>query len=386
MQRRTFIAGAAALSLAPGAVRRAAAQDTPVQPLGGLRAGARARGGAVRPARAGRARGLRQPLRRSLYRDPLSRGPAALHRSAVGLCGRARPLRLHLPGAGDDLPRRRRDGEEARLRPVPVHLRRHGAARGRHPARVRGVPHPQPDQPAGGADARSRSGPARPTSRRSRRTSSSGSAHAGSPSAPARRRARSFPSSAPTGSRPRPRGGWSCIRCSTARAPPAPTASPSGRAIRPRSTSRRRSSPAPRSQHLGLAPMTSMFLFDAKDRAAHDDFRLGVHNSDGLAMWNGVGRAALAAAAFAAAPADQRLRQLGAARLRADPARADLLRLRGPRRRSTTGARASGPSRSATGARGTSSWSRSRPTTRSTTISSPTGGRSRRSRRGARSR
>ncbi len=39
--------------------------------------------------------------------------------------------------------------------------------------------------------------------------------------------------------------------------------------------------------HLGLAPMTSMFLFDAKDRAAHDDFRLGVHNSDGLAMWNG---------------------------------------------------------------------------------------------------
>ena len=33
--------------------------------------------------------------------------------------------------------------------------------------------------------------------------------------------------------------------------------------------------------------MNSMFLFDAKDRAAHDDFRLGVHNSDGLAMWNG---------------------------------------------------------------------------------------------------
>ena len=30
-----------------------------------------------------------------------------------------------------------------------------------------------------------------------------------------------------------------------------------------------------------------MFLFDAKDRAEHDDFRLGVHDSDGLAMWNG---------------------------------------------------------------------------------------------------
>jgi glucans biosynthesis protein len=39
--------------------------------------------------------------------------------------------------------------------------------------------------------------------------------------------------------------------------------------------------------HLGLAPLTSMFLFDAKDRLEHDDFRLGVHDSDGLAMWNG---------------------------------------------------------------------------------------------------
>ena len=39
--------------------------------------------------------------------------------------------------------------------------------------------------------------------------------------------------------------------------------------------------------HLGLAPLTSMFLFDAKDRLEHDDFRLAVHDSDGLAMWNG---------------------------------------------------------------------------------------------------
>jgi glucans biosynthesis protein len=39
--------------------------------------------------------------------------------------------------------------------------------------------------------------------------------------------------------------------------------------------------------HMGLAPLTSMFLFDAKDRGEHDDFRLGVHDSDGLAMWNG---------------------------------------------------------------------------------------------------
>jgi glucans biosynthesis protein len=41
--------------------------------------------------------------------------------------------------------------------------------------------------------------------------------------------------------------------------------------------------------HIGLAPMTSMFLFDAKDRGEHDDFRPGVHDSDGLAMWNGFG-------------------------------------------------------------------------------------------------
>lgn len=41
--------------------------------------------------------------------------------------------------------------------------------------------------------------------------------------------------------------------------------------------------------HIGLAPLTSMYLFDAKDRNQYDDFRLGVHNSDGLAMWNGWG-------------------------------------------------------------------------------------------------
>ncbi len=39
--------------------------------------------------------------------------------------------------------------------------------------------------------------------------------------------------------------------------------------------------------HIGLAPLTSMFLFDAKDRGEHDDYRTGVHDSDGLAMWNG---------------------------------------------------------------------------------------------------
>lgn len=40
---------------------------------------------------------------------------------------------------------------------------------------------------------------------------------------------------------------------------------------------------------LGLAPLTSMFLFDAKERRGYDDFRPAVHNSDGLAIWNGGG-------------------------------------------------------------------------------------------------
>ena len=37
----------------------------------------------------------------------------------------------------------------------------------------------------------------------------------------------------------------------------------------------------------GLAPLTSMFLFDASDRTGVDDFRPEVHDSNGLAMHNG---------------------------------------------------------------------------------------------------
>jgi glucans biosynthesis protein len=39
----------------------------------------------------------------------------------------------------------------------------------------------------------------------------------------------------------------------------------------------------------GIAPMTSMFLFDANDRQKVDDFRPAVHDSDGLLMHNGRG-------------------------------------------------------------------------------------------------
>jgi len=41
--------------------------------------------------------------------------------------------------------------------------------------------------------------------------------------------------------------------------------------------------------HAGLAPMTSMFFFGPNDRIDVDDFRPSVHDSDGLAIFNGRG-------------------------------------------------------------------------------------------------
>ncbi|UWQ84915.1 glucan biosynthesis protein [Leisingera caerulea] len=41
--------------------------------------------------------------------------------------------------------------------------------------------------------------------------------------------------------------------------------------------------------HTGLAPLTSMFLFDATNRNRFDDFRPAVHDSDGLLVVNGNG-------------------------------------------------------------------------------------------------
>lgn len=41
--------------------------------------------------------------------------------------------------------------------------------------------------------------------------------------------------------------------------------------------------------HVGIAPLTSMFLFDDTDRARFDDFRPSVHDSDGLLIHNGAG-------------------------------------------------------------------------------------------------
>lgn len=41
--------------------------------------------------------------------------------------------------------------------------------------------------------------------------------------------------------------------------------------------------------HVGLGPLTSMFLYDETDRTRFDDFRPAVHDNDGLMIWNGAG-------------------------------------------------------------------------------------------------
>ncbi|WP_135502617.1 glucan biosynthesis protein [Roseovarius aestuariivivens] len=41
--------------------------------------------------------------------------------------------------------------------------------------------------------------------------------------------------------------------------------------------------------HVGLGPLTSMFLYDETNRTRFDDFRPAVHDSDGLMIWNGAG-------------------------------------------------------------------------------------------------
>ncbi len=43
--------------------------------------------------------------------------------------------------------------------------------------------------------------------------------------------------------------------------------------------------------HVGVAPLTSMFLFDDTNRGRFDDFRPAIHDSDGLMVRNGAGEA-----------------------------------------------------------------------------------------------
>ncbi len=47
--------------------------------------------------------------------------------------------------------------------------------------------------------------------------------------------------------------------------------------------------PRGRVERLGIAPLTSMYLFGSNDRGGFNDFRPQVHNSDGLSLWTGAG-------------------------------------------------------------------------------------------------
>ena len=47
---------------------------------------------------------------------------------------------------------------------------------------------------------------------------------------------------------------------------------------------------------LGIAPLTSMYWYGENERRKAADWRPEIHDSDGLAIWNGQGRAHLAAA------------------------------------------------------------------------------------------
>ncbi|MCY4303513.1 MAG: glucan biosynthesis protein G [Aestuariivita sp.] len=47
--------------------------------------------------------------------------------------------------------------------------------------------------------------------------------------------------------------------------------------------------PREKLSHIGIAPLTSMFLFDETNRNRFDDFRTAVHDSDGLGIYNGAG-------------------------------------------------------------------------------------------------
>ena len=70
---------------------------------------------------------------------------------------------------------------------------------------------------------------------------------------------------------------------STAHPSQAPIVSPSGPA-------RRVLYPRRRVDRVGLAPLTSMFLFDSRNRPAFEDYRPAVHDSDGLAVEDADGR------------------------------------------------------------------------------------------------
>ena len=81
----------------------------------------------------------------------------------------------------------------------------------------------------------------------------------------------------------------------------------------------------------GIAPLTSMFMFDNNDRARVDDYREAVHDFERSVAVDRQGRARMAAVGKSPELADQRVRRWRHARVRIDAARAEVLGLPGPR-------------------------------------------------------
>ena len=79
---------------------------------------------------------------------------------------------------------------------------------------------------------------------------------------------------------------------------------------------------------VGVAPLTSMFLFAGIDRSRVSDFRRAVHDSDGLAIANGAGELDLASLDQSPSPPSQRVRRQGPAGVWPHSAGEDPCRLR----------------------------------------------------------
>ena len=110
----------------------------------------------------------------------------------------------------------------------------------------------------------------------------------------------------------------------------------------------------------GIAPLTSMFLFDASNRARFDDYRSAVHDSDGLQIVNGRGERLWRPLANSAHVAGIGVSSTTARRASACCSASGSSRTTRTPRRSTIAGRRCGSSRARSGARGTSSSSRFR--------------------------
>ena len=127
--------------------------------------------------------------------------------------------------------------------------------------------------------------------------------------------------------------------------------------------------------NIGIAPLTSMFLFDESERTRIDDFRDEVHDSDGLQIVMASGERVWRPLTQSDAAAGVELHCTTRRRRSASSSARVACPTITTWRRATSCGRAPGSSPPANGARAPCSWSKFRPTTRRTTTSSRSGGR-----------